>query len=322
MKMTIVGESGKTMNAPVDVRRFGHVAVLFGGTSAERPISLISGREVLDALQAAGVDADAFDPAERSVADLAKYDRAFIVLHGRGGEDGSMQGVLELLNVPYTGSGVLASALGMDKARTKLVWLGAGLPTPSYRRLHAGMDFDKVVADLGLPLMIKPAHEGSSIGMCKVMKADELPQGYATAAAYDSEVIAERWITGSEYTVVILGDRALPVIRLKTDRNFYDFEAKYQSHDTQYLCPCGLSGEKEKELQALAVEAFRTVGAHGWGRIDAMMDEEGQFWLLEVNTVPGMTDHSLVPMAARADGMDFQALVLSILAQTLEGASA
>lgn len=315
-------ETSKKMNAVIDIRRFGRVAVLFGGTAAERPISLISGREVLDALQAAGVNAEAFDPAERSVAELAGYDRAFIVLHGRGGEDGTMQGLLELMKIPYTGSGVLASAVGMDKARTKLIWLGAGLPTPAYRRLHAGMEFDKVAADLGLPLMIKPAHEGSSIGMCKVMRAEELPQGFATAAAYDSEVIAERWITGSEYTIVILGDRALPVIRLKTDRNFYDFEAKYQSHDTQYLCPCGLTEAKEKELQALALEAFRTVGARGWGRIDAMMDEEGRFWLLEVNTVPGMTDHSLVPMAARAEGMEFQELVLTILAQTLEDSQA
>lgn len=310
------------VSAVMDVRQFGRVAVLLGGTAAERPISLISGGEVLKALQAAGVNAEAFDPAERPVADLAGFDRAFIVLHGRGGEDGTMQGLLELMKIPYTGSGVLASAVGMDKARTKLIWLGAGLPTPAYRRLQAGMDFDAVVSELGLPLMIKPAHEGSSIGMCKVMKADELPQGYASAAAYDSEVIAERWVTGSEYTIVILGDRALPVIRLKTDRNFYDFEAKYQSHDTQYLCPCGLPEAKEKELQALALDAFRIVGARGWGRIDAMMDEDGRFWLLEVNTVPGMTDHSLVPMAARAEGIDFQQLVLAILAQTVKDAQA
>ncbi len=312
-------ESKNTVNVEMNVRQFGRVAVLLGGTAAERPISLLSGQEVLNALQAAGVNAEAFDPAERSVAELANYDRAFIVLHGRGGEDGTMQGLLELMKIPYTGSGVLASAVGMDKARTKLIWLGAGLPTPAYRRLFAGMDFNKVATELGLPLMIKPAHEGSSIGMCKVMKAEELPQGYTTAATYDSEVIAERWITGSEYTIVILGDRALPVIRLQTDRNFYDFEAKYQSNDTQYLCPCGLPEAKEKELQALALEAFRIVGARGWGRIDAMMDEQGQFWLLEVNTVPGMTDHSLVPMAARAEGMAFQQLVLTILAQTLEG---
>lgn len=307
------------MTTVMDVRRFGRVAVLFGGTSAERQISLISGAAVLEALQAAGVDAVAFDPAERSVAELAQFDRAFIVLHGRGGEDGSMQGLLELLKIPYTGSGVLASALGMDKERTKQVWIASDLPTPKYRRLRADTDFAKVVADLGLPLMIKPSHEGSSIGMCKVMKAEELPQGYASAAAFDSEVIAETWIGGGhEYTVVILGDQALPVIRMKTDRDFYDFEAKYQAHDTQYLCPCGLSEAKEKQLQALALEAFLAVGATGWGRIDAMLDEAGNFWLLEVNTVPGMTDHSLVPMAAKAAGMSFTDLVLGILAQTLE----
>lgn len=307
------------MSTVTDVRKFGRVAVLLGGTAAERQISLISGTAVLEALQAAGVDAVGFDPAERPVAELSQFDRAFIVLHGRGGEDGTMQGLLELLKIPYTGSGVLASALGMDKARTKQVWIGSRLPTPQYRRLTAGMDFSQVAAELGLPLMIKPSHEGSSIGMCKVMKAEELPAGYANAAAYDSEVIAETWIGGGhEYTVVILGDQALPVIRMKTDRDFYDFEAKYQAHDTQYLCPCGLDAAKEKELQALALEAFEAVGATGWGRIDAMMDEQGRFWLLEVNTVPGMTDHSLVPMAAKAAGLSFTDLVLAILAQTLE----
>lgn len=308
------------MSKQVDVRKFGKVAVLLGGTAAERPISLISGKAVLEALQAAGVDAHAFDPAERLVTELAGFDRAFIVLHGRGGEDGTMQGLLEWMKIPYTGSGVLASALGMDKARTKQVWIGCGLPTPKYARLAAGMDFGKVVADLGLPIMVKPSHEGSSIGMAKVEKADDLAQAFANAAGYDAEVIAESWITGSEYTVSVLGERALPVIRMKTDRNFYDFEAKYQRNDTQYLIPCGLPAGKEQELQALAVAAFRAVGATGWGRVDAMMDEQGRFWLLEVNTVPGMTDHSLVPMAAKAAGLDFQALVLSILAQTLEGA--
>lgn len=307
------------MGKNIDVRIFGRVAVLLGGTAAEREISLISGRAVLNALQEAGVNAVGFDPAERPIAEIVQFDRAFIVLHGRGGEDGTVQGLLELLKIPYTGSGVLASALGMDKEKTKLVWLGCGLPTPKYRKLTPGMDFDAVVRDLGLPLMIKPSHEGSSIGMCKVMQAEELPRGFANAAAYDSEVIAETWIGGSqEYTVVILDGQALPVIRMKTDRDFYDFEAKYQSNDTQYLCPCGLSAEKEKELQALAVQAFAAVGAKGWGRVDAMLDEQGRFWLLEVNTVPGMTDHSLVPMAARAAGMSFTDLVLHILAQTLE----
>ncbi|MDQ8037453.1 MAG: D-alanine--D-alanine ligase [Pedobacter sp.] len=309
------------MSKKIDVRKFGRVAVLLGGTAAERGISLISGTAVLEALQAAGVDAIGFDPAERPIAEISQFDRAFIVLHGRGGEDGTMQGLLELLKIPYTGSGVLASAIGMDKEKTKLVWLASGLPTPKYRKLTPGMDFDAVARDLGLPLMIKPSHEGSSIGMCKVMKAEELPAGFANAAAYDSEVIAETWIGGSqEYTVVILGGEALPVIRMKTDRDFYDFEAKYQAHDTQYLCPCGLPAEKEKELQELALKAFDAVGAKGWGRVDAMMDEQGRFWLLEVNTVPGMTDHSLVPMAAKAQGLSFTDLVLEILSQTLEEA--
>jgi D-alanine-D-alanine ligase len=306
----------------VQQQRFGRVAVLFGGTSAEREISLISGQAVLASLQAQGIAAEAFDPAERAIADVTAYDRAFIVLHGRGGEDGTLQGALELLGVPYTGSGVLASALGMDKARTKQLWLGCGLPTPAYRRLHADTDFAAVASELGLPLMIKPAREGSSIGMRKVETLAELPEAYAFAARYDSDIIAERWITGREYTIVILGDRALPVIRLQPHQShsFYDYEAKYQANDTQYLCPCGLSAEDEQRLQAVALEAFAAVGARGWGRIDAMQDQEGRFWLLEVNTVPGMTDHSLVPMAARAAGMDFDALTRTILAQTLDAA--
>ena len=305
----------------VKQEQFGRVAVLFGGTSAEREISLISGQAVLDALKAGGIDAEAFDPARRPIAEVVAYDRAFIVLHGRGGEDGTVQGALELLGVPYTGSGVLASALGMDKARTKQLWLGCGLPTPSYRRLSAETDFASVVAELGLPLMIKPVREGSSIGMRKVESLEDLPGAYAFAAQYDSEIIAERWITGREYTIVILGGRALPVIRLQPHQShgFYDFDAKYLANDTQYLCPCGLPPEDEGRLQAVALEAFAAVGARGWGRIDAMQDEDGRFWLLEVNTVPGMTDHSLVPMAARADGMDFGQLARTILAQTLDG---
>jgi D-alanine-D-alanine ligase len=297
---------------------FGRVAVLFGGTSAEREISLKSGQAVLQALQQAGVNAQAFDPAEQNIGDIKAYDRAFIVLHGRGGEDGTMQGALELLGVPYTGSGVLASALGMDKTRTKQLWLGCGLPTPAYARLTANTDFGQVVAELGLPLMVKPAHEGSSIGMRKVEKAEDLQPAFEFAAKYDSEIIAEKWVTGKEYTIVILGDKALPIIRLQPHQShgFYDFEAKYNANDTQYLCPCGLSDEDEQALQALALRAFDMVGATGWGRIDAMRDEQGNFWLLEVNTVPGMTDHSLVPMAAKAAGLSFEQLVLTILAQT------
>ena len=297
---------------------FGRVAVLFGGTSAEREISLKSGQAVLQALQQAGVNAQAFDPAEQNIGDIKAYDRAFIVLHGRGGEDGTMQGALELLGVPYTGSGVLASALGMDKTRTKQLWLGCGLPTPAYARLTANTNFTQVIADLGLPLMVKPAHEGSSIGMRKVERAEDLQPAYEFAAQYDSEIIAEKWVTGKEYTIVILGNKALPVIRLQPHQShgFYDFEAKYNANDTQYLCPCGLSEEDEQALQALALRAFDMVGATGWGRIDAMRDEQGKFWLLEVNTVPGMTDHSLVPMAAKAAGLSFEQLVLTILAQT------
>jgi D-alanine-D-alanine ligase len=303
----------------VDKSNFGRVAVLFGGTSAEREISLISGQAVLSALQEAGVNAQAFDPAERQIADIKQYDRAFIVLHGRGGEDGTMQGALELLNIPYTGSGVLASALGMDKTRTKQLWLGCGLPTPPYARLNANTNFEQVIADLGLPLMVKPAREGSSIGMRKVETAQDLEPAYAFAAQYDSEIIAEKWVTGKEYTIVILGDKALPVIRLQPHQShgFYDFDAKYNANDTQYLCPCGLAADDEQRLQALALKAFEMVGAKGWGRIDAMQDQDGNFWLLEVNTVPGMTDHSLVPMAARAAGLSFQQLALTILSQTL-----
>jgi D-alanine-D-alanine ligase len=297
---------------------FGRVAVLFGGTSAEREVSLVSGQAVLSALQQAGVNAEAFDPATRNISEIKAYDRAFIVLHGRGGEDGTMQGALELLGVPYTGSGVLASALGMDKTRTKQLWLGCGLPTPPYARLNANTDFAQVVADLGLPLMVKPAREGSSIGMRKVETLEDLQPAYAFAAQYDSEIIAEKWVTGKEYTIVLLGEKALPVIRLQPHQShgFYDFDAKYKANDTQYLCPCGLSVEDEQALQTLALQAFDKVGAKGWGRIDAMRDEQGNFWLLEVNTVPGMTDHSLVPMAARAAGLSFQQLVLSILSQT------
>lgn len=299
-------------------QNFGRVAVLFGGTSAERDISLKSGQAVLQALQQAGVNAHAFDPAKQPIGDIKAYDRAFIVLHGRGGEDGTMQGALELLGVPYTGSGVLASALGMDKTRTKQLWLGCGLPTPAYAKLTAQTDFTQVVANLGLPLMVKPAHEGSSIGMRKVERTEDLQPAYEFAAKYDSEIIAEAWITGKEYTIVILGNKALPVIRLQPHQShgFYDFDAKYKANDTQYLCPCGLSEQDEKALQALALQAFDSVGATAWGRIDAMRDEQGNFWLLEVNTVPGMTDHSLVPMAAKAAGLSFEELVLIILAQT------
>lgn len=298
---------------------FGKVAVLFGGNSAEREVSLNSGQAVLEALQNRGIAAQPFDPAIRSINELKQFDRAFIVLHGRGGEDGQIQGVLEWLGVPYTGSGVLASALGMDKAKTKQLWQGMGFPTAPYRLLDKQTDFASVVSDLGLPLIIKPVHEGSSIGMSKVETLEQLEPAYLQAAKHDAVVMAEQWITGREFTIVILNGQALPVIRLQppSDAAFYDYEAKYQRNDTQYGIPCGLSVEQEQQLQALAVRAFNAVGAAGWGRIDAMQDEQGNFWLLEINTVPGMTDHSLVPMAAKAVGHDFAQLCELILQQTL-----
>lgn len=303
---------------------FGKVAVLFGGNSAEREVSLNSGQAVLQALLEQGIDAEAFDPAVRSITEITAYDRAFIVLHGRGGEDGQIQGLLEWLNLPYTGSGVLASALGMDKAKTKQLWQGCGMPTAPYRLLDQNTDFAQVVHELGLPLIIKPVHEGSSIGMSKVETLEQLQPAYEQAAVHDAVVMAERWITGREFTVVILNGQALPVIRLQppSDAAFYDYEAKYQRNDTQYGIPCGLSNEAEQQLQALALRAFNAVGATGWGRIDAMQDEQGNFWLLEVNTVPGMTDHSLVPMAAKAVGHSFAELCQLILQQTLSPAQA
>lgn len=301
---------------------FGKVAVLFGGHSAEREVSLNSGQAVLAALQGQGIDAEGFDPAIRPITDIVQFDRAFIVLHGRGGEDGQIQGLLEWLKVPYTGSGVLASALGMDKSRTKQLWQGVGLPTAPYRLLTADTDFQKVVDELGLPVIIKPVHEGSSIGMSKVETLEQFAPALKNATTHDSVVMAERWIAGREFTIVILNGQPLPVIRLQPplDAAFYDFESKYKRNDTQYGIPSGLTAEEESTLQQLALKAFNAVGATGWGRIDAMQDQDGNFWLLEVNTVPGMTDHSLVPMAAKAVGHDFPALCALILRQTLSAA--
>ncbi|MEW5972507.1 MAG: D-alanine--D-alanine ligase, partial [Pseudomonadota bacterium] len=301
-----------------DPKQFGRVAVLYGGWSAEREVSLKSGRAVLEALRARGVDAHGID-AGRDVVEQLKagaFERAFIVMHGRGGEDGVIQGALELIGLPYTGSGVLASALGMDKLRSKQLWLGAGLPTPAFRVLESMADAEAAARELALPLMVKPALEGSSIGMSKVRTAADLPAAFAKAAGF-GPVLAEQFIEGGEYTVAILGDRALPPIRLETSHDFYDFDAKYLADDTRYHCPCGLPSDAEDELKSLALAAFRAIGASGWGRVDVMRDGAGRFWLLEINTVPGMTDHSLVPMAARADGMDFGDLVLAILATTL-----
>lgn len=297
----------------MSLEQFGKVAVLFGGSSAEREVSLNSGSRVLAALQGQGVVAEAFDPAARPLAELKGYDRAFIALHGRHGEDGTLQGALELMGIPYTGPGVLASAVGMDKFRTKLMWQAAGLPVPAYVLLSADSDFAAVEQQLGLPLFVKPAREGSSIGVIKVKEPGALAAAYAEAARHDPLVIAEKAVLGGEYTVAILGDTALPVIKIEPATEFYDYEAKYLRDDTRYLCPCGLSAEREAEIRAGALEAFRILGARGWGRVDFLMDEAGRHYFLEVNTSPGMTDHSLVPMAARAAGMDYPALVRRVL---------
>lgn len=299
---------------------FGKVAVLMGGWSAEREISLKSGGAVLTALQARGVAAHGLDVRRETVLQQLQegnFDRAFIVLHGPGGEDGVIQGALEILGLPYTGSGVMASALAMDKLRTKQLLEGAGLPTPNYMLLDDNTDLNYVVAELGLPLMVKPALEGSSIGMSKVEEDSQVEAAYDLAVRYDGLVFAEQWVNGNEYTIAILGDEALPVIRLETPHQFYDFDAKYFANDTRYLCPCGLDAEQEAQIQRLALSAFRSVGARGWGRVDIMLDQSGKPYIIELNTIPGMTDHSLVPMAARARGIEFDELVYRILAQTL-----
>jgi D-alanine-D-alanine ligase len=294
---------------------FGKVAVLLGGKSAEREVSLKSGGMVLNALRSRGVDALPFDPAERGLDALIgeRFERAFIVLHGRFGEDGTLQGVLEWLGIPYTGSGVLASALAMDKLRTKLLWHAEGLPTPPYAVLTKDSDLRAVARKLGVPLMVKPASEGSSIGMSKVRSAARLDEAYALAVNYDRVVIAEKFIDGTELTAGILGDQVLPLIKIETPRDFYDYEAKYIADDTRYIVPCGLSAARERDMQALCLKAFRALGCRGWGRVDLMLNRQGRPFVLEVNTVPGMTDHSLVPKAARAVGMSYEDLCLGIL---------
>jgi D-alanine-D-alanine ligase len=294
---------------------FGKVAVLLGGKSAEREVSLKSGGMVLAALRKKGVDAHPFDPKEKDVEELVKqrFARVFIALHGRFGEDGTVQGVLEWLGIPYTGSGVLASALAMDKVRTKRLWAAEGLPTAPYVVLNQNSNLAAVAKQLGMPLFVKPASEGSSVGMSKVRAAGGLDEAYALAVNYDPVVIAEKFIDGPELTVAIVGERVLPIIRIETPREFYDYEAKYIADDTRYLIPCGVSEKKEKELQALCLKAFRALGCHGWGRVDLMLDKRGRPFLLEVNTAPGMTDHSLVPMAARAVGMSYEDLCVKIL---------
>ncbi len=294
---------------------FGKVGVLLGGRSAEREVSLKSGAMVLAALRSRGVDAHPFDPADRGLDALLdeRYDRVFIALHGRFGEDGTLQGALEWLGIPYTGSGVLASALAMDKLRSKLVWQARGLPTPPYEIVPANADLSAVAARLGLPLMVKPVCEGSSLGMSKVREAAALKEAYALAVNYDRVVMAEKFVEGAELTVGILGEDVLPIIKLETPRDFYDYQAKYIADDTRYILPCGLPPARERELQALSREAFAALGCRGWGRVDLMLDAAGAPYLLEVNTAPGMTDHSLVPMAARAVGLSYEDLCLRIL---------
>ncbi len=294
---------------------FGKVAVLMGGTSAEREISLRSGNAVLAALRSRGVDAHPFDPAQRPLSELgtAGYRRTFIILHGRGGEDGTVQGVLELMGIPYTGSGVMASALGMDKWRTKLVWRGAALPVPDYALLDEASDLDAVVRQLGLPLFVKPANEGSSVGITKVKAATDLAAAYREAARHDRLVLAERFLGGGEYTVAVLGNQALPVVKIEPATEFYDYQAKYFRDDTRYLCPSGLPADIEAQIQEMALRAFDVLGCRGWGRVDVLLDDSGVPYLLEINTAPGMTDHSLVPMAARTAGIDFPDLCVRIL---------
>lgn len=293
--------------------KFGKVAVLFGGKSGEREVSLKSGSAVLAALLRQGVNAEAFDPATRPLHDLEGFDRAIISLHGRFGEDGTIQGALELMGIPYTGSGVMASSIGMDKWRTKLVWSATGVKTPAFELVHTDSDFAAIEQKLGLPLFVKPANEGSSIGISKVKQAGGLKAAYELAAKSDPLVIAEQFVGGGEYTVGILGERALPIVRIVPANEFYDYEAKYLRDDTQYLCPCGLSAVKEAQIQAEALQAFRAIGGQGWGRVDFLMDEQGNHYFLEVNTSPGMTDHSLVPMSAKAAGISFDELVIQIL---------
>jgi D-alanine-D-alanine ligase len=295
---------------------FGKVAVLLGGRSAEREISLMSGNGVLKALRARGVDAHAFDPAERDLFDLRRegFARCFIVLHGRGGEDGTVQGALEVLGLPYTGSGVLGSAVAMDKWRTKMIWLANGLPTPRYRILAADDDWNAIVQELALPLIVKPANEGSTLGLTKVTSATQLPAAYQLAAVkYHDLALAEQFIDGPEYTASIVADAPLPLIRIEAPQGNYDYQNKYFTDDTKYHCPSGLPSEKEVALQALALKAFRVIGCSGWGRVDLMLNRQGRAFLLEVNTVPGMTGHSLVPKAARAVGMSYEDLCLRIL---------
>ena len=323
--MSSWGERVKHDLANLDVKSLGRVGVLLGGRSGEREISLMSGGGVLEALLSKGVDAHPFDPGLRCPTELAKekFDRIFISLHGRYGEDGTIQGLLELLDLPYTGSGVLASALAIDKIATKLVWLSSGLSTPEFQELKADSDWNAVVKHLGLPLIVKPAHEGSSLGLTKVKSVDELPAAYALAAGLDKKVIAETCIIGDELTCPLVGQgktaEALPVIKIIPPQANYDFHNKYYSDETKYLCPTGFTPEVNAQIQELALAAYKALGCRTWGRADVMLDQKtGKPYLLEMNTSPGMTSHSLVPMAAKAAGVEYADLTLWLLSQTLE----
>jgi D-alanine-D-alanine ligase len=297
------------------MKKLGKVAVLMGGPSAEREISLISGKAVLNALRERKVDAHAFDPAERELFDLKRegFDRAFIALHGRFGEDGTVQGALEVLQVPYTGSGVMASALSMDKWRTKLVWLATGIPTPRFALIKSGSDWGKVVDTLGLPVIVKPVHEGSTLGLTKVRTAADLPKAYALAAKFDPLVIAEEFIAGQELTASVLGENALPLVRIEAPEGNYDYQNKYFTDDTKYHCPSGVAPDLEEELKRVTLKSFRVLGCSGWGRADIMLRADGTYSFLEMNTSPGMTGHSLVPIAARAAGLAYPDLCVKIL---------
>jgi len=301
------------------VEKFGKVAVLMGGSSAERDVSIKSGNAVFESLKKQQLDVIAIDVKDSSIEALEgkKIDRVFNIIHGRGGEDGVLQGVLDVMKIPYTGSGVMASALSMDKLRTKLCWQGAGLATPKWFILKEEKEIEQCIDYLGFPVIVKPAQEGSSIGMSKANNKAELKKALLVAENYQCDVLVEAWVKGNEYTVAVLAGEALPVIRLETANEFYDFDAKYQSNSTQYHCPCGLTEQQENDLKKLAVEACEVVGVKGWGRVDVFVDEQDVAQLIEVNTVPGMTDHSLVPMAAKAANCDFDQLVWRILETTV-----
>jgi len=293
----------------------GKVAVLMGGPSAEREISLISGKAVLEALKSRGVDAHGFDPAERELFDLRRegFERAFIALHGRFGEDGTVQGALEVLRIPYTGSGVMGSAIAMDKWRTKLVWDASGIPTPRFAMVTPGTNWERLVELMGLPIIIKPVHEGSTLGLTKVTQASQLPAAYELAARYDPLVLAEEFVEGRELTAAVLGEQALPLVRIEAPQGNYDYQNKYFTDDTKYYCPAGVDAAIEDEIRSLTLKSFRVLGCRGWGRADVILRADGSYSFLEMNTSPGMTGHSLVPMAAKAAGLSYADLCVKIL---------